>query len=76
MTRLKQSLPPAGQYSVSDGEHRRQIETGSKRLRQNYAEQFSQRLEQLHQRLAKVGVPLIEMSTDHVPLQRLREFLR
>ena len=71
---LEQSLPPAGQYSVSDGEHRRQIETGSKKLRQNYALQFSDRLEQLHQRLAKVGVPLIEMSTDHVPLQRLREF--
>ena len=71
---LERSLPPAGQYTVSDGQQRRQIETGAKKMRRHYAQHFKQRLEQLHQQLAKVGVPLIEVSTDHAPLQRLREF--
>ena len=71
---LERSLPPAGRYSVSDGLQRRQIETDAKKLRQHYAQQFDQQLEHLHQQLAKVGIPLIEISTDHPPLQRLREF--
>lgn len=72
--KLEQSLPSAGQYTVSDGEHKRQIFTGDKKLRQHYQQQFQQKLTDLHQLLGKLGIPLIEVSTDQAPLKRLLTF--
>ena len=71
---LEQQLPLAGQYTVSDGEHRRQIFTGDNKLRQHYQQQFQQKQQSLQQLFGKLGIPLIEIGTDQAPLKRLMTF--
>lgn len=72
--RLEQTLPPPGQYTVSDGNQRSQIDTGNSAARQRYEDHFEQRLAQLHHQLAKLGIPLIEVGTHEAPLQRLLHY--
>ena len=72
--KLEQQLPLAGQYTVSDGEHRRQIFTGDQKLRQHYQQQFQQKQQNLQQLFGKLGIPLIEVATDQAPLKRLLTF--
>jgi len=71
---LEKMLPPPGQYTISNGQQRNLIHTGDRRLRENYSQHFSSRLESLHQQLAKLGIPLIEACTNQAPLQRLLHF--
>ncbi|MGK0442784.1 MAG: hypothetical protein ACJA0N_002603 [Pseudohongiellaceae bacterium] len=71
---LEKTLPVAGQYTVSDGEHKRQIFTGDHKLRQHYQQQFQQKLTDLHQLFGKLGIPLIEVATHQAPLKRLLTF--
>lgn len=71
---LEQQLPSDGRYMVSNGVERRQIFTGNKTLRKNYQQQFEDKLSHLHQSLGSLGIPVIDMATDEVPLKRLRHF--
>lgn len=71
---LERDLPSAGQYTVTDGQQRRHIDTSTHTLRQTYAERFNEQLQSLHQELAKTSIPLIEVGTYQPPLKRLMEF--
>ncbi|MEO0437775.1 MAG: DUF58 domain-containing protein [Pseudomonadota bacterium] len=71
---LEQHLPPADRYCVTDGKHRAELSTASRNLRQNYADDFAGRLESLRSDLQRLGVPLLEASTESVPLSLLRQF--
>lgn len=71
---LEKMLPPPGQYTISNGQQRNQIHTGDKAVRERYSQHFSTKLETLHQQLGKLGIPLIEASTDQAPLQRLLHY--
>jgi len=71
---LEQQLPPAGQYTVSDGQQRNIIHTGNADLRRRYQQHFADHLLQLQQQLGKLGVPLLEIGTDQAPLQRLMHY--
>lgn len=71
---LERTLPPPGQYTVSDGQQRTLIHTGSHRARQRYRDHFDEQLHLLHQQLGKLGIPLIEVGTDQAPLSRLLHF--
>ncbi|MEE8059639.1 MAG: DUF58 domain-containing protein [Pseudomonadales bacterium] len=68
---LERELPPPGQYTVTDGNQRSLIHTGGSQTRQRYNQHFDNKLQQLHQQLSKLGIPLIEVGTDQAPLQRL-----
>ena len=72
--RLEHTLPSAGQYTISDGEQRRPIFTGDAKLRQHYQQQFQDNLENLQAMMAKLGIPLIEISTHQAPLKRLLRY--
>lgn len=71
---LEKELPPPGQYTVTDGEQRQLIQTSNKNLRQRYADDYSQRHEELTTQLGKLGIPLIDIATDQAPLQRLLHY--
>lgn len=71
---LEQKLPPPGQYNISDGQQTNVIHTGNTAARLRYSELFDKKLQSLHQQLAKLGIPLIEIGTQQSPLSRLLEF--
>lgn len=68
---LEQMLPPAGQYTVSDGQQRNSIHTGDRELRRRYHQHFTEQRQQLSQQLGMLGIPLLEIGTNQAPLQRL-----
>lgn len=71
---LEQQLPPPGQYTVTDGNQRSQIHTGSDQTRQNYMQHFAAKQQALKQQLGKLGIPLIKVSTEQAPLQHLYRY--
>ncbi len=71
---LEKHLPPPGQYTVTDGNQRSQIHTGSNQAQKNYTQHFEQKQQQLKQQLGKLGIPLIEVSTEQAPLQHLLRY--
>ena len=71
---LEQELPPPGNYSISDGSQRRVIQTQSKSVRENYRQQFSDKLDFLKKELGRDGIPLIDINTHQAPLSRLSVF--
>ena len=72
--KLEKNLPLAGQYTVTDGENKRQFFSGDKKLREQYSQLFQQKLTDLHTLFSKAGIPLIEIGTHQSPLKRLLEF--
>ncbi len=71
---LEKQLPPPGQYTVTDGNQRSQIHTGSHIAQQNYMQHFEDKQQELKQQLGKLGIPLIEVSTEQAPLQHLLRY--
>ena len=71
---LEQQLPPADRYCVTDGQRRAELSTASRALRENYADDFAQRLAAIRHDLQRLGVPLLEASTESIPLALLRQF--
>ncbi len=71
---LELSLPRGGRYAVTDGSRQAQLQTGSKRLRQRFAEEALQRQDSLSQQLRKLGIPLIPIGTDQPPLPTLQSY--
>jgi uncharacterized protein (DUF58 family) len=70
---MEAELPPPGFYTISDGQQRQSLFTGGK-AREHYQLNYQTRREQLHQGLAKIGIPLIDIDTTQAPLKRLLEF--
>ena len=71
---LEKKLPPPGQYTVTNGNQRSQIHTGSNQARKNYTQHFADKQQALKQQLGKLGIPLIEVSTEQAPLQHLLRY--
>ncbi|MFK8042581.1 DUF58 domain-containing protein [Congregibacter sp.] len=69
---LEAELPPAGRYSVTDGDKRAELDTGMPGLSQRFAELYSQRLEGHQQQLQRLGIPMLRGSTTQAPLTLLR----
>ena len=68
---MERELPPPGDYLVSDGMHRRALNAADKTLRRQFRQRFAEHLSQLRHELGSLGIPLIELDTDHAPLARL-----
>lgn len=71
---LERQLPPPGQYAVTDGSKKRVIQTAGRGVREHYTAQFDSRLQQLHNDLGQLGIPLIEVATSDAPLARLMQY--
>ncbi len=71
---LEQHLPRAGQYTITNGEQRHQIYTGSKRARQDYRQHFEEKKHHLSQQFGRLGIPMINISTEDSPLAVLLQY--
>ncbi len=71
---LEQDLPRAGRYAVTDGRQRSELQTADRRLRQAYRAQAEQRRSALSRDLLRLGIPLLQATTDRAPFTLLQQF--
>lgn len=71
---LETHLPRAGHYAVTDGSRRSELDTSDKRLRKAYQEQSRQQREMLSMDLLRLGIPMLQASTDQAPFSLLQQF--
>jgi len=71
---LETQLPLSGHYGVTNGKRQVHLHTGSRKLRQRYAQQHQLRLEHLTLDLQQLGIPLIELSTTEKPFTALKPY--
>jgi uncharacterized protein (DUF58 family) len=71
---MEEELPRAGRYAVTDGNQRSELHTADRRLRQAYHQRSEQRREQLSKDLVRLGIPLLQASTDRAPFPLLQQF--
>jgi uncharacterized protein (DUF58 family) len=71
---LERELPPAGRYVVTDGTSRTDLQTGNRAIRQAFSQRFEEGLQQLQSQYGKLGIPVIEASTELSPLALLQSF--
>lgn len=70
---LEVQLPPAGDYTVTDGRDRIDLDTGVAQMRELFASEYEQRLESHRLALQRLGIPMLKASTDVAPLTLLRQ---
>jgi uncharacterized protein (DUF58 family) len=71
---MEKTLPRAGQYAVTDGRSRSELNTSSRQLRQQYRDSFDARQLQLRQMTGRLGIPVLEASTDQPPFSLLQTY--
>lgn len=71
---LESDLPRAGTYAVTDGTQRSELHTADRHLRQRYHDQLREQREVLRSDLLRLGVPLLQASTDQAPFGLLLQF--
>ncbi|EED33194.1 ATPase [gamma proteobacterium NOR5-3] len=69
---LEAQLPPAGRYSVTDGQARADLDTGIFGLSQRFAELYTARVDGYQQQLQRLGIPMLSANTTQAPLTLLR----
>lgn len=70
---MESELPPPGLYDISDGQQRVRLNTHSTTLRSAHRHAFDQFCSQLTNDTARIGTPLVQISTVQNPLQCLRD---
>lgn len=68
---LERELPPPGRYGITDSRQRLLIDTGDAQLRARFASAAQSQRLALQQTLARIGVPMLQVSTDLPPLAAL-----
>ena len=68
---LEAELPRAGYYSVTDGDHHSQLDTGISGIRESYAADYQSHQSLIARRLRELRIPLLAVRTDDDPLARL-----
>ncbi len=69
---LEAQLPPAGQYTVTNGRERIELDTTEQQLQNRFAVEFLERRNLLKDQFQRLGIPLLMASTDDAPLALLR----
>jgi uncharacterized protein (DUF58 family) len=72
---LEQALPAAGNAVFSEGEAQLEVDTTNKKIREGFADQFSQRLSQMRRILLQRAVPLVPISTAEDPVRQIQTLL-
>lgn len=71
---LEEQLPQAGNYAVTDGRQRSQLDTADRRLRQRYQREQTEARERLHAQMARLGIPLLDAHTHDAPFRLLHTY--
>lgn len=71
---LERDLPRAGRYSVTDGNDRTLLDTGSKHARREFQQLYETRFTELQDNYGRLGIPVIEASTEQAPLDILASY--
>ncbi|MFV8816464.1 DUF58 domain-containing protein [Haliea sp. E17] len=71
---LEEQLPQAGNYAVTDGEQRSQLDTADRRLRQRYQQEEQAGRQQLQAQMARLGIPLLDAHTHESPFRLLQTY--
>lgn len=71
---LEAELPRAGTYAVTDGVARSELRTGDRALRSDYHAAFQRQRDALASRLLRLGIPLLQASTDRSPFKLLQTY--
>ena len=71
---LEASLPDAGRYVVTDGAGRATLNTGTRTTRQQYEDQYQERINTLKDSYGRLGIPVIEAHTTDSPLTLLQGY--
>jgi len=71
---LEAELPRAGHYAVTNGSARSELDTAEKGLRRTYSERARQQRERLSTDFLKLGIPLLQASTEQAPFSLLQTF--
>lgn len=72
MDKLQQTLPPPGQYAITDGQQYAQLNTQSKAQREKFSAQAKAQQASLQQHFLNLGVPHICIFTHDNPMAKLR----
>jgi uncharacterized protein (DUF58 family) len=71
---LEASLPPPGQYAVTDGRGRIELDTATGPLQERFAADYAEHLDAQRESLQRLGIPFLAASTTQAPLTLLRSF--
>jgi uncharacterized protein (DUF58 family) len=71
---LEAELPRAGHYAVTDGRARSDLDTADKKLRSIYSTRARQQRELLAGDLLRLGIPLLQATTNQSPFSLLQQF--
>ncbi len=71
---LEKKLPARGRYRVTDGAQTADLFTGAESLRHSFEARYQRHLDCLHKEYGELGIPVLELSTDEAPLQRLQPY--
>jgi len=71
---LELDLPRSGFYAVTNGEQRSELQTSNKALRAEYHSRYTLRQEALSADLQRLGIPLLQASTDEAPFDLLQQY--
>jgi uncharacterized protein (DUF58 family) len=71
---LEAELPRAGRYAVTDGRARSELDTADAKLRLSYSARAQQQRESLAGDLLRLGIPLLQATTNQAPFSLLQQF--
>lgn len=71
---LEGTLPERGHYTVTDGQQRSELNTGSRHIQQRFAQQQQAQQQQLTQQMQRLGIPLLGALTHQSPLATLQQY--
>lgn len=71
---LEATLPREGSYAVTDGVERSELDTGDRALRARFADLQQRRQAIIAEDLLKLGIPLLQASTESAPLRLLSRY--
>ena len=72
---LEETLPVPGIYSITDGKARGALNTHNARARLRYRKQFADRIQRLTSELDKLQIRLIQIRTNQLVVEQLREWI-
>lgn len=71
---MESELPRAGTYAVTNGRERSELQTGNRQLQNSYRRRLQQQHELLNDDLIRLGVPLLQASTNQPPFSLLQTY--
>jgi hypothetical protein len=71
---MEGELPRGGHYAVTDGEQRSELQTSDRKLRFRYRQQFNERRELLSSDFRRLGIPILQATTNSAPFTLLRQY--